>query len=306
MATALVLQQELADRLNLDQTVAANATKLQRWLNLIQQDFCGRQNWKFLEEREAVAITIDYTTGTAEVTNASATVTGTGTVWVAAHVRSFIQFADNNDDWYEITARGSNTSITISPAFQGTTDTSTTYTIRKVFYPLSASAEDILDIRQYQSPRKLTCYGFRAVDRYRPNMAASGNPVGYYKYRLDPDVAATAAKAIQFVLEPAPSAAMILEVRIKKILADYAATDGNISQVPVRWHNIMLDGAEAMGRMHLNDPGYQNARDRYEEGVGRAMAEDRALGDRNVVIGSQQETQASRWLPFPSNYEQPL
>ena len=42
MATFLVMQQELADRLNIDQTVAANATRLKRWLNLIQQDITSR------------------------------------------------------------------------------------------------------------------------------------------------------------------------------------------------------------------------------------------------------------------------
>ena len=55
-----------------------------------------------------------YTTGTAAFTAGSATVTGTGTTWTAAHVGANIK---NNASgvWYRITARASNTSITISP-----------------------------------------------------------------------------------------------------------------------------------------------------------------------------------------------
>jgi hypothetical protein len=56
-----------------------------------------------------------YTTGTATALSAGTTVTGSGTTWTADHVGANIR---NNavGTWHVITARASNTSITISPA----------------------------------------------------------------------------------------------------------------------------------------------------------------------------------------------
>ena len=215
------------------------------------------------------------------------------------------------DDVYTYAANGtstavaSNTSLTIGTVYQGATATGQEYILRQIFYSLSTSADDILDVRQYNSPRKLQCFGYRAADTYRPNFSATGFPVGYYKYRLDPEQGATADKKWQITLEPSSSQAMVLEVRTKKILGDFAATNGNISQIPVRWHIILLDGAEAMGRLHLNDPGFKLALERYENGLARAMAEDRKFGDRLPIMGGLQDTPVTHWLPFPSNYEQP-
>ncbi len=69
-----------------------------------------------------------YATGTVAVTNGSATVTGTGTVWVAAHVGGrFLVTGDST--LYTVTALGSGTSITISPAYAGATASGKAYTI---------------------------------------------------------------------------------------------------------------------------------------------------------------------------------
>jgi hypothetical protein len=90
-----------------------------------------------------------YTTGTAAFTQGSATVTGTGTTWTAAHVGANIK---NNASgvWYRITGRTSNTSITISPAAVATATTSA-YTIQmaesdvaKEFNPANMSFHPIL------------------------------------------------------------------------------------------------------------------------------------------------------------------
>lgn len=62
----------------------------------------------------------DYSTGTVDaVTNGSGTVTGLGTTWTAAMIGRWIQLPDNQ--WYQITARASNTSITVTPVYSGTT-----------------------------------------------------------------------------------------------------------------------------------------------------------------------------------------
>lgn len=67
-----------------------------------------------------------YTTGTLAVNYASGSVTGTGTVWTAAMVGRSILIGDY---WYEITARASDTAITISPVFMAPNVTGETYVI---------------------------------------------------------------------------------------------------------------------------------------------------------------------------------
>lgn len=72
----------------------------------------------------------NYTTGTITATNASATVTGSGTTWATstnAEVGEYIKLPDGK--WYKITAIASDTSLTIEISYQGATLAGQTYTI---------------------------------------------------------------------------------------------------------------------------------------------------------------------------------
>lgn len=72
----------------------------------------------------------NYSTGTITVTNASATITGSGTSWATttnAEVGEYIQLPDSK--WYKITAIASNTSLTIELAYQGSTLAGQNYVI---------------------------------------------------------------------------------------------------------------------------------------------------------------------------------
>lgn len=67
-----------------------------------------------------------YTTGTASISFGSSTITGSGTTWVSGMIGQSILLGDF---WYTITARASNTSITIDTPFKGTTISGDTYVI---------------------------------------------------------------------------------------------------------------------------------------------------------------------------------
>lgn len=79
-----------------------------------------------------VNITPLYRVGTVDVTNGSSTVNGTGTSWFdsAIHERSF--FSVDYITWYEITNFGGNNTLSITPSFQGSTDSDIPYYIRRV------------------------------------------------------------------------------------------------------------------------------------------------------------------------------
>lgn len=72
----------------------------------------------------------NYSTGTISVTNDSATVTGSSTVWATdtnAEPGEYIQLPDTK--WYKITAIASDTSLTIETKYQGSTASSQSYVI---------------------------------------------------------------------------------------------------------------------------------------------------------------------------------
>lgn len=303
MATFLVMQQELADRCNLDQTVAAYATRLKRTLNLTIQDICSRRDWKFLQEREIVQTVADYTTGTCDITDGSATVTGTGTVWTSTHVRWYIQF-QGETNWYEVTARASNTSITISPAYEGTTATGQTYTLRQVFYSLSTSVSRILSIRQSSTPSKLTNMGYRSLDLYQPDISTTGAPTAYALFRLDPSIAATAAKKRQLQFFPSADGIYNMEARYVKLLSDLSA-DGDISDIPVPFHSVIIDGAEFMIGRQMNNPATPELKQSYEFGIQKMIEEDSAFDDYQPVLQPSDGTRPTRFIPFPTEFEQP-
>ena len=302
MANFLLLQQELADRLNLDQTVAANATRLKRWLNFIQQDIASRAPFEWLYSRAYVQTQGDKTDGTIAVVNGGTTVTGTGTAFVAGDKRSFIQL-EGDTNWCEVTVVASQV-LTITPAFAGDTLTTGTYTLRKVYYDLPTDVASIFDARQSNTPLKLTRLGVWTMDNYQPAINTVSMPTAYYQFRLDPDIAATAAKATQVGFFPSPDSVYNIEFRYFLEQTDLSA-DGDIPFLPVPYHTVLVDGAEWLGAKFLNDPGQEKLKKAYEYSIQLLVDSENAHGDWMPVLGSTDTQNTSRFLPFPTTFEQP-
>ena len=299
----MVQQQELADRLNIDQTVSANGTRLKRWLNLTQQDIASRYPFEWLFKRAYVQTIVDKTAGTVAITNGTTAVTGTSTSFAATDVRSFIQF-EGDTNWYEVTARASATGITIGNNFQGATLTAGTYTLRTVYYNLPTDVASIYDARQSNSPLKLTNLGIWTLDTYQPDINTTAMPTAYYRFRLDPEIAVTAAKAIQVGFFPSPDDEYNIEFRYMKQLSDLSA-DTDISEIPVQYHNSMIDGAEWLGAKFLNDSNEDGLKNAYEFGLQQLIDNENKHGDWMPVLGSTDTQNTSRFLPFPLTFEQP-
>jgi len=102
----------------------------------------------FHKQIKDMIATTDYTTGTVTtLANGGTTVTGSGTTWTAAMVGRYIRITSDGE-WYKITARASNTSITIEKPYQGTAISagSEAYTIGEL--PIVPEAyQDLLWIR---------------------------------------------------------------------------------------------------------------------------------------------------------------
>src|SRR6266705_2024566 len=136
------LVSEVFAHTGLDSNDSTQQTNVYRWLNFVQQDLYARWPWQWAYGREAIATIPDYSTGTVDVSNAGTAVTGHSTVFTTTHGDGtyFIQFTQNQD-YYRVSARGSNTSLTLETAYQGTAISLGTYVLRKFFYSLSATAD---------------------------------------------------------------------------------------------------------------------------------------------------------------------
>lgn len=296
------LYTELGDRLSLDSTVSAYATRLKRWINLAQSDLQGRREWSFLQEREMIQTVAQKTAGTVTATTASTTVTGASTAFAATDKRSFIQI-QGDTNWYEVTAVSSQV-LTISPAFAGTTGSSLTYTLRQVYYDLTSDVNRIVDVRQTSTPLKLINLGVWTLDLYQPDIQNVSPPTGYILFRQNPDTAVTSAKVRQIAFFPVADAAYNIEVRYYKILADLSG-DTDICAIPSVYIPVLLDGAEWYGSKFLNDEKEPMLKQQYEYGIQKMIEQENSLGDYLPVLASMDSQNASRFLPFPTTFEQP-
>jgi len=245
MATFLVLQQELADRLvAYDQTVTADATKLKRWLNLAQQYICGKRIWPFQFAEEIIQTVVDYTTGTVTVAAAGTTVTASATI-TDSKANQYIQFASSND-WYKITAHTAGTdTLTISPAAISA-NTSAEYTIRKLLYTTTTPLIQILDMKQLVTPARLISLSPRETDFLVPLYYDAGTP--YYYIMSSPNSSGTP----QFSFINSPDSVMNIMIRGIQKLTDMSA-DADVSLIPVPWHDALVNIAAYFGFQGLDD-----------------------------------------------------
>lgn len=245
---------------------------------------------------------VDKTAGTVAIANGATSVTGTSTAFAAGDKRSYIQF-EGGTNWYEVTAVSGQT-LTIDPSFAETTLTAGTYKLRQIYYGLASDSFKVFDVRQSNTPRKLTRMGIFTFDSYQPDVQTTGQPTAYYLFRYNPDTAATSAKQYQIGLFPIADDEYNIEYRYMLNQDDLSA-DGDIPYLPVPYHSVLVDGAEWLGSKFLNDPKEAELKQQYEFNLEKLIERESAHGDWMPVLGSSDAQPTSRFLPFPTSYEQP-
>lgn len=175
-------------------------------------DLPDQIDWRHIRKEATITSTADYTTGTIALTNASTTVTGTGTTFTSANSNNLLLKAANYDEVYRVTYVGA-TSLTLDRNWVEDTDTSETYTLYQDRYALATDfSHMILDpdksvyywqngnrnYLKYRSPEEFEC---RQV--YIPNTPShytikwvSGDP---YIYIDPPD---TDSRTFYYVYMP--------------------------------------------------------------------------------------------------------
>lgn len=283
----------------LDSNDTTDQTNVYRWINYTQQDLCSRWPWSFLYGRESIATIPDYTTGTASVNAAGTTVTGVGTTWTTTHGDGtyFIQFSSANN-WYQVSARASNTSITIANAYAQTTNGSAlTYTLRKFYYSLSSSVDEVLDVRNWNTPVKLLQVDFRTIDLINPLVQSTNAPYAYMMFGTD-----TSGNQV-FSPYPFPTDARLFEFRVRKRPTDMVVSTSETPSIPNKYAHLLIFGANAVAFAYLRR--FEEAaawNQKYEERIAQMKKDYRPAGDYQPVLGSIDSINRARWIQFPATY----
>lgn len=290
---------EVYDHTGINSSDANNVIRAKRWVNYVQQDICARWPWNFLRGRETIVTVVDETTGTVSVAAGGTAVTGVGTSFsVANDVGKFIQFAGSND-WYPVSAVGSTTGLTISPAYQPSTAASgVTYIVRKFFYSLSSTCDRIADVKNWQTPLKLDELFPRDVDYQQPNPQSTNVAYGFIPYGYD------SSGNVQIIPYPFPSDARLLEVKTFKRPTDMSA-DADIPSIPNKWAHIIAFGAIAVGFAYLRKLDLAAAWERkFESKIKDMLAQARTSEDSSPVLRSIDSShgRGENWLQLPGQY----
>lgn len=142
-------------------------------LNRIAEYF----EWPFYIVNTGVINTVaPYTTGTCTVTNGSATVTGTTTVWTSAMIGRKFRFS-NDSAYYLIIAVGGTGSLTLATPYQGSTNsTGSTYSIYKDEYRLAPDVDTYKTIVQIQNSMAMSSVPTARFDKFFPSPYSYSNP----------------------------------------------------------------------------------------------------------------------------------
>lgn len=256
--TFLEIRQRVAEILGVDSTdttTDANATmvnKLKEWVNARYRYLAGRRSWNWRLQDTIIQTVEEITTGTVTATNASTTITfSSGPTPSVA--KWFIQFSDT-DDWYEITSHtAAATTAVLANAYLGTTSSTLTYTLRKVYYSLPSTVGKILNAKQTRDDVSLRYISPRQIDYFVPDRTQVGEPQYYSITGLDQTIAATADQKYRVEFYPVPNDTMNINFRHYAIPAELSA-DGDIPIFPAEFHEFLVwDVLGSYGFMFLDD-----------------------------------------------------
>ena len=277
------IKTELASTVRFDLNKADQDFLIGQWTNLTIQDMNSRASWYWTVDRQIVQTVADKTAGTVSISVDGTTVTGASTAFASGDVGKYIQFS-SSDDWYKITTFTSSTSIEIEAPYTQTSALSGgTYTIRKFFYSLSSTADEILSVRQHISPTKMNPVHYREFDIFYPSPEGTSKGEIYVPWGLD------SSDNLVFSIYPWPDEIYNVEVRFKKKTVDLTSAAQQPS-IPEKFRSVILDGALSRALRHPASGGdIQKAelvRRAYEDGISRMEDKQNQAPDYHPIIRS--------------------
>ncbi len=296
--TFLEIRQRIAELMGLDSTDVTpdgNGTmeeKFKAWVNARYKSLCGKRSWNFLIKDSIIQTTPDVTTGTVTATNGSASLTFSNAIVPTDVEGYFIQFSDTTD-WYELSSTASTSTATMDVPFLGTTSSTLTFVLRKVYYMLPSDTGKILNVSQHRVWNTTLKYiPPRILDKFLAYRQQSNRPQFYSIAGLN------TSREYKMELFPNPSVAMNLNVRRYQVVDDMV-NDTDVPVLPESYHEILVwDVLATYGYLFLDDTRVSAAKaefnDLYDlmkmnnvdsEGAPVRLAFDVDLSGYNNVLG---------------------
>lgn len=306
MSTFLVLQQELASQVGLDQTISAQATLLKRWLNNAQQVILRSFEWPFLRSPTPLVIQTvpDITSGTVATTAGSTSITfstapkdvnGNNVSVLGRYIQTV-----SSSDWYKVTAHTSGTTSATLEIEAINTAAAATFIVRKIYYSTSTSVDRIIQVFQDVLPFQLQETTPEYFQSFNPGFLSSAStPMVYCMAGID------STGAPQFKLWPNPSSVINLRIEYFTVATDMTA-DANVSVIPAKWHTtVLVEGAKAQGYSFLDDARYANSVTLFASGI-EQMKQEYEIGlHRHRVMTSADNQPVGTtfgYMPLPYYY----
>jgi len=266
-------------------------TVVKQALNDVLEEICQAHNFSWLYGNSSFITVKPYTTGTVSVEEASATITGTDTVWTSSMVGRKFYCGNATYEISEVTTTPAMT-LTLSTVYAGDTDTSATYKIYQDEYSLASDVEDVLAVRQENNPQKIEKVGIEVIDKYYPQRISFGYPSIYSIVGYD------STYYIKIAVYPIPNQARNIYYRYKKRVTEMSADDST-PIVPLRYRWVLAKGALYIAAKHLEMPDARDIEREYRQGIAQLIAADRKIDER-IVKGSGEDTETGNFIG--SNY----
>ena len=268
-------------------------------VNLGLQDMhLGTEYQFYWAEREATLLTVPpYTTGTVALTQGSATVTGTDTLWNTANwtgnanvvAGMKIKFP-GSQTVYEVSAVASDTSLTLTAIYDGADVTGATYSAFGDTYSMASDYLRPVDMQFFDANREIRLVDRRQLRRAMPQRYITGYPEWATQVELGPS-GSTALRPRLVFLPPPDAVYRIPYAYITNLLA--VASDGTLAVslssdtdepiVPLRYRHAIYYYALMKVYEGKDDARYTTAKQMYTETMMRTLS-DVTVGDRRARI----------------------
>ena len=216
--------------------------------------------WRWLYKQGISRTMAEYTTGDADVTNGSTSVTSGNalTSWTTEHVGAVFK-ADAYSEDYRIVSVTPPGTMVLNQKFNGTTATDGAYTIAQDHYPLPADYDNELAIFQFVTPRNLTLLSPREMDERRVG-PGSVSPLGGTSSMSTSDPTHATIRGLgdndRYILEldPRPENAIQIVYNYYGLLEELSL-DQHSWDFPTYLKPVIHDGALHYIRLNAQDDG---------------------------------------------------
>jgi len=241
------LRARVAEMLGLPDDDSEFSTKINKWINESYKAISALDQWPWLIKNDVIQTVTEITTGTVSVTNDSTSITFSSAPSDSVANDWRIQF-EGADDWYDISAHTAGaTGATLADPFLGTTDATSTYTLRKVYYSLPSDFSKMMTVRQAVTDIKLRPVDLRVWDANIPDPTRVHTPAWYLIVGQD------SSQNYRITFHPIPNDEINIDIRYYQTVSDLSA-DSDEPLMPDQFRPIIVfDVLSKYGYMFLDD-----------------------------------------------------